>query len=129
MRFTPGTRRYEHARFRLTLDDGRVLDIEAEPLGRAWAYLGTGYDGGYLDGKGLGAQRGEVLEHDIYDLSDVERATVDGVDHPTGHREQPARVVVDGYETIGHVPVMPRGDAPAVRPHLRTPRISVGPSP
>jgi hypothetical protein len=111
--FVPGTRVYDRLRFGLRLADGRELAIDAQPLLRAWAYRGTGYNGGYNDGMGLGAWRGVVLEHDTYDLSDVEVVLLDGAPHPAGHREQPVRVTVNGEEGIGHVPVMTRGPLPS----------------
>ena len=107
--FIAGTRAYDHARHRLILEDGRVLEVEAEPLGRAWAYRGTGYSNGYHDGRGLGAWRGDVVEHDVYDLSHPEDVLVDGSPAVAGHREQPVRLVVDGAASLGHLPVMTRG--------------------
>ena len=107
--FIPDTRTYEYVRCTLTLEDGRVLEIEAEPLVRAWAYRGTGYGAGYDDGRGLGAWRGSVVEHDVYDLAHPEQVIVDGSSVAPGHREQPVRVWVDGVPAVGHMPVMTRG--------------------
>jgi hypothetical protein len=107
--FIPGTRTYEHVRYELTMAGGRLVVIEAEPLVRPWAYRGTGYGGGYHDGKALGAWRGSVLEHDVYDLENPESVLVDGKPHPSGHREQPVRIVVDGKPGFGHMPIMTRG--------------------
>ena len=109
MSFIAGTRAYDHARHRLILEDGRVLEVEAEPLGRAWAYRGTGYSNGYHDGRGLGAWRGDVVEHDVYDLTHPEDVLVDGSPAVAGHREQPVRLVIDGAASLGHMPVMTRG--------------------
>jgi hypothetical protein len=111
--FVPGTRVYDRARFQLRMADGRELAIDARPLLRPWAYRGTGYNGGYDDGMGLGAWRGTVLEHDVYDLSDLETVRLDGHPHRAGHREQPVRVTVDGEEGIGHLPVMVIGSLPS----------------
>jgi hypothetical protein len=107
--FVPGTRAYSKACYDVTLADGRRLRLEETPLFRGWAYAGTGYDGGYDDRKGLGAWRGDIAEHDVYELPDVESVLLGGAPTPPGHREQPARVLVDGRETIGHCPVMTWG--------------------
>jgi hypothetical protein len=111
--FVPGTRVYDKLHYRVTLEDGQALEIDVEPLLRSWAYRGTGYNGGFDDGLGLGAWRGERLEHDVYDLSDPEIVLLDGAPHPPGHREQPARVTVNGAPGLGHMPVMTRGPLPA----------------
>jgi hypothetical protein len=111
--FVPGTRVYDQLHYELELEDGQVLEIDARPLLRAWAYRGTGYNGGYDDGLGLGASRGEVLEHDVYDLTDPEIVLLDGERTASGHREQPVVVSVNGEEGIGHMPVMTRGPLPA----------------
>jgi hypothetical protein len=111
--FIEGTRVYDRLRYRLVLEDDRTLVIDAEPVLRPWAYRGTGYNGGYDDGLGLGAWRGEVLEHDIYDLSDPEIVLLDGARSPAGHREQPVLVNVNGERGIGHMPVMTRGPLPS----------------
>lgn len=107
--FVDGTREFDHLTYRLTMDNGEVMVIEAEPLYRGWAYYGTGYDGGYLDALGLGAARGTVLEHDVYDLTHVKNVLLNGEPHPSGHRETPGRVTVNGKRAIGHMPVMAFG--------------------
>jgi hypothetical protein len=109
MTFVPGTRAYEHAEFDVALADGRELHLAVEPWMRPWAYAGTGYDGGYSDRRGLGAARGEVVEFDTYELPDLETVLLEGAPAYAGHREQPARVTVDGVPTFGHCPVMTAG--------------------
>lgn len=108
--FVAGTRSFDHLHYELRLEDGRTIDIEAEPIVQPWAYSGTGYSGGYLDGKGLGAYRGEVMEHDVYDVSHPEIVLLDGEPQHPGHREQPVRVSLDGKPGyFGHMPVMTTG--------------------
>ncbi|MBT4162111.1 MAG: hypothetical protein HOC70_08970 [Gammaproteobacteria bacterium] len=107
--FVPGTRIYDRLNYSLKLDNGDLLDIEAKPLFRAWAYSGTGYDGGFHDRLGLGGARGESMEYDIYDLSHVNDVLLDGKTHFPGHREQPASATVNGAPAIGHMPVMTAG--------------------
>lgn len=106
--FVEGTKAVERLRYAITLSDGSTLDIAGEPSIRAWAYRGTGYDRGYNDGLGLGAQRGNLVpEHDVYDLSHVEIARdAAGNSIPPGHREQPVRLTVNGVPAMGHFPVM-----------------------
>lgn len=112
IRFIPGTRSYEELSYKITLADGMVLDVEAEPATRPWAYSGTGYDGGYDDRKGLGAERGpSLLEHDVYDLAHPEEVRdMAGNLIPPGHREQPVRLTVNGKPGFGHFPVISFGE-------------------
>ncbi len=107
--FIPGTKVYDRIEFNLTLEDGTVIEIRAEPLLRSWAQDGWGYGRGYRDGGGLGAWRGEVAEYDVYDLSDPARVSNDGADQPTQHREQSCRLTVNGEPAIGHIPVLAWG--------------------
>src|SRR5690606_40160449 len=51
--FVAGSRAYKHVKLDVTLEDDTTLAVEAEPLLHAWAYSGTGYDGGYRDRRGL----------------------------------------------------------------------------
>lgn len=105
----PGRGGWARARLQVGLDDGRELAIEATPLGRAaWASRGGGYNRGFADGKGFGARRGEVHEHDAYDLSDPSRVLLDGVVTDPGHREQLATLMVDGEPGCAHMPIMSR---------------------
>jgi hypothetical protein len=108
--FHPGTRAYRRARLVLHGVDGTRWEITAEPLLTAWAYRGTGYDGGYADGRGLGAYRGDHAEHDVYDLSHPEDVGLpDGSTIVPFHREQGVRLEVNGARGFGHLPIMPIG--------------------
>ena len=109
--FHEGTRAFSHARLVLTTEDEQRWEIEAEPVFTAWAYKGTGYGNGYDDEKGLGAYRGEYLEEtDIYDVSHPEIVrNLDGAQIPSGHREQPVRLTVNGKPGFGHLPIMVMG--------------------
>ena len=91
---------------RLTTADGSTWDVDAEPVLTVWAYRGTGYDGGFDDGRGLGVFRGEIVEHDVYDVSHPEDVVVPGGTtlRPL-HREQGARVTVNGSPGFAHLPV------------------------
>ena len=106
--FFAGTHSLEWLRYRATLSDGSRLDIEARPLVRPWAYRGTGYDRGYHDGRGLGAQRGNPApEYDVYDLSHPEIVRdAQGAVIGAGHREQPVVITVNGVRGCGYCPVM-----------------------
>ena len=105
----PGTHAYRRAVLHLTTESGATFEIEATPLHTAWAYRGTGYNKGFADGAGLGAYRGaSLLEHDVYDVSHPEDVLLlpDGRSIAPGHREQPARLSVNGEEGFGHFPIM-----------------------
>lgn len=110
--FESGSRAYRHARLEATLENGKSLIVEIEPLVHAWAYSGTGYDGGYRDGRGLGAWRGTVAEHDVYRHVPPEEVLLDGAPVSPGHREQPVSVTIDGVPGTGHCPIITRGDLP-----------------
>jgi hypothetical protein len=109
--FIPGTRSYHDLTYVVSLEDSNKLEIKAEPLVPPWAYRGTGYEGGYNDGKGLGATRGnDLLEWDIYDLSHPGIVLdQDGNQIAPGHREQPVKLTVNGQAGFGHFPVMSFG--------------------
>lgn len=107
--FVPGTKAYRHAQLWVHLQDGTTVEITADPLTRrAWAGRGGGYSRGFRDGKGFGARRGEVVEYDVYDVGDPVEVLLDGVQVAAGHREQLARLTVDGEPGIGHLPIMDR---------------------
>lgn len=107
--FAPGTSNYQHARILVRLEDGSTTEITAEPLTeRAWAGRGGGYSRGFDDGRGFGARRGEVVEYDCYDVSEPDEVRCGGDIVPAGHREQLARLTVDGEPGIGHLPIMDR---------------------
>lgn len=109
IRFVPGTRAWDALTYRVALANGETLTIEATALNTAWAYRGTGYEGGYNDGRGVGVPRGELLETDVYDVSHPQWVLLDGQKTHPGHREQPARVTINGKPGWGHLPVMSAG--------------------
>ncbi|HEY0448693.1 hypothetical protein [Actinophytocola sp.] len=110
--FAPDSRAYTQVRLDVRLATDATLAVRAEPLLHAWAYAGTGYDGGFDDRRGLGAWRGEAAEHDVYRFLPPEGVRSGGVDVPPGHREQPVLLTVDGRPGIGHLPVITRGALP-----------------
>ena len=105
--FVPGTRVFDKAQLMVTTSDGQKWDIQAEAAGRSWVFKGTGYDGGYNDGLSLGAYRGEVYEHDVYDVTHPEETILPNGDaiRPV-HREQPVKLTVNGKPGYGHLPVI-----------------------
>ena len=106
--FFPGTQAFEHGRVVVTTDDGSEYVMDAIPAITAWAYSGTGYDGGFRDGLGLGAYRGALcVEVDEYDVSHPEQVLLDGVPVPPGHREQPVRLQLNGRPGHGKWTVLP----------------------
>jgi hypothetical protein len=107
--FIDGSRDWSTLRYELFLADGRKMTLEAEALQSAWAYRGTGYENGYEDNRGVGVPRGDLLETDRIDLTVPGRVTKDGESWFPGHREQPARVWIDGVRGTGHLPVMSSG--------------------
>jgi hypothetical protein len=107
--FAEGTRIWTRAEFSVALNDGTTTHVVARPhTSRPWASRGGGYNRGFADGLGFGARRGETTEYDVYDLPDVTRVLLEGVDIDPGHREQLARVTVDGATGWAHLPIMPR---------------------
>jgi hypothetical protein len=107
--FIPDSRDWSSLIYQLRLADGRRLTIEADALHSAWAYRGTGYENGYFDDQGVGVPRGSIVEHDRLDLSQPGNVMKDGTPYFPGHREQPARVRIDGVPGLGHLPVMSAG--------------------
>lgn len=107
--FKPGTKLYREAVMWLRLENGTSLEVTAEPATEhAWAARGGGYSRGFADGKGFGARRGDVTEHDVYDLGEGGAVRVDGRPVPSGHREQLARLTVNGEPGTGHLPILDR---------------------
>ncbi|MEV6985930.1 hypothetical protein AB0M95_32360 [Sphaerisporangium sp. NPDC051017] len=107
--FIDGSRDWSTLVYHLFLADGQKMTLEAEALQSAWAYRGTGYENGYEDSRGVGVPRGEIVETDRVDLSVPGRVTRNGEPWFPGHREQPARVWIDGAPGTGHLPVMSSG--------------------
>lgn len=94
-------RNYRRFRYRAHWSDGRTVNIEGRPLLNAWIFRGTGYDHGFNDGRGLGAQRGRVIEHDI-----STPGVAEGAGPPQMHFEQPAALLVDGVAVGGYAPMI-----------------------
>ena len=111
IRFYESTRRYRTLTLELTAHDGSKWVVEAESIGRPWVYRGGGYDHGYNDGRGLGVWRGDFLEeHDQYDISHPEDAVFpDGKVLRPMHREQFARVTINGKPGQAYTPVISTG--------------------
>jgi hypothetical protein len=108
--FFPGTRAFAQGRVIVRTEGDDEYVMEARPAVTAWAYSGTGYDGGFRDGLGLGAYRGKLcVEVDQYDLSHPEKVLLDGVPVPPGHREQPVRLELNGRPGHGKWTVLPAG--------------------
>lgn len=107
--YVDGTRTWAHAEFEIALSDGTTVHLVADPhTARPWASKGGGYNRGFRDGLGFGARRGALSEYDVYDLPDATRVLVDGTEIDPGHREQLARITVDGSPGWAHLPIMPR---------------------
>jgi hypothetical protein len=89
----PNTRRFRQATLALRLDTGDTLEVRAEPLGCSIAMPGLGY-GGWNDGQGLGAWRGDAHEEgEIWDVADPELVIrEDGREEKPVHRIAPVRV-------------------------------------
>ncbi|KAA9160509.1 hypothetical protein FPZ12_016880 [Amycolatopsis acidicola] len=109
IRFIEGTRDWETLVYELHLSDGDKMILEATALQSAWAYRGTGYENGFEDSRGVGVPRGELVEFDRLDLSVPGRVTREGEPYRPGHREQPAKVTLNGVPGTGHLPVMTTG--------------------
>ena len=89
-----GTRRFRRADLVATFDEGEELRLGVEAQGPSIAMQGLGYSGGYDDGRGLGAWRGEShLESDVWDVSHPSKVVYpDGAQKEHWHRIQPAAV-------------------------------------
>jgi hypothetical protein len=110
LEFITNTRLCRSARLAVSLAGGDTLDIEARSLLPHICYKGTGYDGGYNDERGLGLHRGDLLEYDVYDLSDPEDVVLPDrrVVRPW-HRETGCTLTVNGQPGLGHFPVINSG--------------------
>jgi len=101
----PGTRRFRSAQVRATFTDGKTLALDLQALGSSIAMQGLGYSGGYDDGRGLGAWRGENrLEADVWDVSHPSKVVLpDGSQKEHWHRIQPVgvRAAFDGAVSAG----------------------------
>jgi hypothetical protein len=104
LEFYPGTRRFRTALLDVTFADAERLRLESEAFGSSIVMTGLGYSGGYRDGAGTGAWRGEFhLESDVWDVSDPARVVYeDGQTAEPWHRVQPVRVTADdGSRSMG----------------------------
>jgi len=110
-KLVPGTRMYSRGRLELTISDGTRREVDIQPVGRAWAYKGSGYDHGYNDERGLGVWRAKWLEeYDNYDVTHPEAVGLpDGRVVRPVHREQFARVTVNGAPGFAHAPFISTG--------------------
>ena len=90
---TEGRTTFTAADLVATTNDGREWHIDATPLRPPWAFIGSGYSGGWEDGLGLGVPRGERVEVDEYDVSDVADVVFpDGTTRQPWHRETDVRI-------------------------------------
>ena len=100
-----GTRRFHRADVVATFEAGTELRLGVRALGSSIAMQGLGYSGGYNDGRGLGAWRGENhLESDVWDVSHPSKVIYpDGTQKEHWHRIQPVAVeaVFDGETSHG----------------------------
>jgi hypothetical protein len=90
----PGTRRFRTARVSATFSDGKRLLLNLTAQGASIAMQGLGYSGGYDDGRGLGAWRGQThLESDVWDVSHPSKVVYpDGSEKEHWHRIQPVSI-------------------------------------
>lgn len=101
------TRVFQRMDINFRLADGSLWQASAEAIGRGMVYKGSGYDGGYNDGKGLGVYRSDTLliEHDIYDVTHPENVVMpDGSVIQPRQREQVAKVTINGKHCFGYCP-------------------------
>ncbi len=89
-----GTRRFRRAGVIATFKDGKTLQLGVVAQGQSIAMQGLGYSGGYNDGRGLGAWRGEaILETDVWDVSHPAKVVFpDGTEKTHWHRIQPVAI-------------------------------------
>lgn len=100
-----GTRRFRQAGVIATFEDGKQLKLDVVAQGSSIAMQGLGYSGGYNDGRGLGAWRGDdCLESDVWDVSHPAKIIYpDGTEKIHWHRIQPVLVNadIDGESSSG----------------------------
>lgn len=111
LEFALGTRTCSGGTLRCTLQGGEVVTVRFDSFLPGTVYKGTGYDNGYDDERGLGFHRGNLVEYDVYDVSDVEQVGLpDGRTIRPWHREIPCTVAVNGQEGMGYATVLNNGD-------------------
>jgi hypothetical protein len=100
-----GTRRFKRCGVRVSLEDGRELNLAVQARGASIAMQGLGYSGGYNDGQGLGAWRADQhMEHDIWDVSHPSKVVFpNGTHKEHWHRIQPVslQAELDGQVSQG----------------------------
>jgi hypothetical protein len=113
--FVDGHTAFSRAGLEVTTGDGRRWSFDATPLRPPWAFIGSGYSGGWDDGLGLGVPRGIRAEADEYDMS-----APAGVGFPDGtvaqpwHRETDVALRLDDrIDGDGHLTVIARPPVPA----------------
>ncbi|WP_298288664.1 hypothetical protein [Novosphingobium sp.] len=89
-----GTRRFRRAVVVAQLEGAGELRLELDAQGASIAMQGLGYSGGFNDGRGLGAWRGETwLETDVWDVSHPAKVIYpDGTEKVHWHRIQPVSI-------------------------------------
>jgi hypothetical protein len=94
-----GTRRFRTVTLTTELDGGQPLTLRCDALGPSIAMPGLGYSGGYDDGRGLGAWRGDDhREADVWDVRHPARVVrADGSVTEPVHRIQPVHVTATGF--------------------------------
>jgi hypothetical protein len=112
--FPQGSRYYESCIVNFTTDDGRQWVLEATSIPATVIAKGGGYEGGWNDGLGLGAYRGERIETDVYlPTGDAHiHRTIEGREISHNQREACARVIVNGVEGFGDCTLIALGDLP-----------------
>lgn len=110
LEFVPGTRTCGKGSLRCTLQGGDIVTVSFDSLLPGTVYKGTGYDNGFDDERGLGFHRGNIVEYDVYDVSDVEKVGLpDGRIIRPWHRELPCTVEVNGQSGMGYATVLNNG--------------------
>jgi len=89
-----GTRRFRRAVVVAQLEGAGEVRFELDAQGASIAMQGLGYSGGFNDGRGLGAWRGETcLETDVWDVSHPAKVVYpDGTEKVHWHRIQPVSI-------------------------------------
>jgi hypothetical protein len=112
--FVDGHSAFSHARLEVTTGDARAWSFDATPLRPPWAFIGSGYSGGWNDGLGLGVPRGDGAEADEYDISaPADVGLPDGSVGQPWHRETDVALRLDDEtDGDGHLTVIARPPVP-----------------
>lgn len=114
-----GTRRFRRAAVVAQLEGAGELRLELDAQGASIAMQGIGYSGGFNDGRGLGAWRGETwLETDVWDVSHPAKVILpDGTEKVHWHRIQPVSIAAslngETSEGTGSMTLTIAGQLPA----------------